>query len=84
MLLNQWLAMKQAICGYHQDEEQHWVAELACGHYQHVRHKPPFINRPWVVSAHGRQAMLGHQLECKKCDQFAPRDYNCIVTKQKP
>ncbi len=67
--------MKQAICGYHQDEEQHWVAKLVCGHYQHVRHKPPFINRPWVVSDAGRQAMMGHQLDCKKCDQCDPRDY---------
>jgi hypothetical protein len=76
--------MKQAICGYHQDEEQHWVAELVCGHYQHVRHKPPFINRPWVVSVRGRKAMLGHQLECKKCDQGAPRDYDGKSTEQEP
>jgi hypothetical protein len=27
--------------GYHQDEEQNWVAELSCGHQQHVRHRPP-------------------------------------------
>lgn len=67
--------MKQAICGYHQDEEDHWVAELVCGHFQHVRHKPPFINRPWVVSVGGRQEMLGHQLKCKKCDECAPKDY---------
>ena len=66
--------MKQAICGYHQDEEHDWVAQLACGHFQHVRHKPPFINRPWVVLFSGRQQMLGHQLECKKCDELAPKD----------
>lgn len=51
--------MKQAICGYHQDEQYHWVAELVCGHFQHVRHKLPFINRPWVISLSGRQGMLG-------------------------
>ena len=66
--------MKQAICGYHQDEEHHWVAQLACGHFQHVRHKPPFINRPWVILLSGRQAMLGHRLKCKKCDEGAPKD----------
>lgn len=66
--------MKQAICGYHQDEENHWVAQLACGHFQHVRHTPPFINRTWVMSLKGRQAMLGHLLKCKKCDESAPKD----------
>ncbi len=66
--------MEQAICGYHQDEEQHWVAELSCGHFQHVRHIPPFINRPWVISKAGRQAMLGQRLYCKKCEQRAEKD----------
>ncbi len=66
--------MKQAICGYHQDEENHWVAQLACGHFQHVRHKPPFMNRPWVISLKGRQGMLGQLLNCKKCDEAAPKD----------
>ena len=65
--------MKQAICGYHQDEEHHWVAELVCGHFQHVRHKPPFINRPWVISLSGRQGMLGQLLKCRKCDKGAAK-----------
>ena len=68
------LTTEQAIVGYHKDDENHWVAELACGHFQHVRHDPPFINRPWVVSKSGRDAMLGYQLGCKKCDEGAPRD----------
>ena len=29
--------MKQAIVGYHKDEENDWLAELRCGHVQHVR-----------------------------------------------
>jgi hypothetical protein len=66
--------MQQAICGYHQDEEQQWVAELSCGHFQHVRHAPTFINRPWVMSEAGRQAMLGKYLACKKCDLGAEKD----------
>ncbi|OZG75103.1 GNAT family acetyltransferase [Hahella sp. CCB-MM4] len=66
--------MQQRITGFHLDEEQHWVAELACGHNQHVRHQPPWTNRPWVISAEGRQAMLGHILECRKCDIGAPPD----------
>jgi hypothetical protein len=60
--------MKQTIVGYHQDEEDHWVAELDCGHNQHVRHNPPLVNRPWVATLDGRDSMLGHQLNCVKCD----------------
>ena len=66
--------MKQAITGYHRDEEDDWVAELQCGHFQHVRHQPPFINRPWVTTASGREAMLGHLLSCKKCDRGEAKD----------
>jgi hypothetical protein len=34
--------MKQKIVGFHQDEHADWVAELQCGHTQHVRHHPPW------------------------------------------
>ena len=61
--------MKRRITGFHQDDEQHWVAELECGHMQHVRHRPPWINRPWVVTAEGRARTLGLELNCKKCDE---------------
>lgn len=67
--------MNQAIVGYHLDENADWVAELACGHFQHVRHQPPFINRPWVVSEQGRNTMLGRQLPCKKCENGDPKDH---------
>lgn len=66
--------MKSPIKNYHQDGECDWVAQLACGHFQHVRHKPPFINRPWVIIEQGRLSMLGHQLNCVKCDQGAAKD----------
>ena len=66
--------MKNNITAYHKDEEGHWVAELACGHYQHVRHNPPWTNRDWVISEEGRNSMLGKQLECKKCSAGAPKD----------
>lgn len=62
--------MKQCIVNYQQDEEHHWVAELACGHFQHVRHNPPMVSRPWVLTDEGRSEMLGHQLDCKKCDEI--------------
>lgn len=66
--------MIQPIIGYHKDEEGHWVAELSCGHNQHVRHNPPMVSRPWVESASGRDSMLGYQLNCKKCDSNLPAD----------
>ncbi|TWU62731.1 hypothetical protein V7x_44670 [Crateriforma conspicua] len=66
--------MKHPICGYHRDEEGHWVAQLACGHNQHVRHDPPWMIRAWVTSRRGRDAMLGYLLDCKKCDEHAPPD----------
>jgi len=61
--------MQRRIIGFHQDEESHWVAELDCGHAQHVRHDPPWTLRPWVVTTEGREAMLGAVLECRRCDE---------------
>ena len=66
--------MDKRIIGFHQDEEQHWVAELECGHNQHVRHKPPWINRPWVVTSEGRAQLIGAMLNCPKCDMGAAPD----------
>ena len=60
--------MQQAIIGFVLDDEQHWVAKLACGHNQHVRHTPPWQNRPWVLTEDGRKEKLGVILECKLCD----------------
>jgi len=62
--------MKQKITGFHQDDERHWVAELACGHTQHVRHDPSWQNRSWVETAEGRTSRLGQTLDCKKCDAY--------------
>jgi len=66
--------MKQAITGYHLDEEDDWVAELQCGHFQHVRHNPPWKNRKWVTTEAGRLSKLGETLNCVKCDAGAPID----------
>lgn len=66
--------MQQPIVDYHLDEESHWVAELACGHFQHVRHDPPWVERPWVTTAEGRRSKLGFRLDCKKCDRGEPPD----------
>ena len=67
--------MKQAITGYQFDEEGHWVARLACGHRQHVRHQPPFTHRPWVTTAEGRAEKLGVLLDCPRCDAFEWPDH---------
>ncbi|MBA5865238.1 MAG: DUF3565 domain-containing protein [Nitrospira sp. CR1.3] len=60
--------MNQPIVGYHQDEHGDWVADLACGHGQHVRHQPPMTNRPWVLTEEGRARHIGETLFCKKCE----------------
>lgn len=64
--------MLRHITGFHRDDAGDWVAELECGHGQHVRHKPPFINRPWVLSEAGRRSHLGEPLDCLKCERGEP------------
>ena len=61
--------MQRAIVGFHQDDEGDWVAELVCGHRQHVRHRPPFFPQPWVLEPEGREERIGTPLECRLCDQ---------------
>lgn len=65
---------QQPIIGFHTDSEGHWVAQLACGHNQHVRHDPPLVRRDWVQEAEGRLSMIGFELGCKKCVQGAGPD----------
>ena len=67
--------MDRAIVGYHVDEHDDWVAELACGHFQHVRHDPPWINRPWTRTPEGRAAAPGQVLACLKCDRGLSPDH---------
>lgn len=62
--------MERPITGFEFDGEGDPVAVLSCGHLQHVRHNPPFINRPWVTSEEGRSSMLGEALNCVRCDKF--------------
>ena len=68
------MPLQRRIAGFHLDDEGNWVAQLECGHNQHVRHNPPWINRPWVVTAEGRAKALGETLDCKKCSAGAPAD----------
>jgi len=62
--------MQRAITGFHQDDVGDWVAELVCGHGQHVRHQPPFVLRPWAATAEGRAGRLGAELACLRCTRF--------------
>jgi hypothetical protein len=57
------------IVGYHVDDLGDWVAELECGHGQHVRHDPPWQVRPWVLTEEGRRSRLGAALNCVICDE---------------
>jgi hypothetical protein len=43
------------------------VAELECGHGQHVRHDPPWQVREWVTTDEGRAQHLGTTLDCVRC-----------------
>jgi hypothetical protein len=61
--------LRRAIVGFYQDDVGDWVAELACRHGQHVRHRPPFDERGWILDAAQRAARIGTDLECPLCDR---------------
>jgi tellurite resistance-related uncharacterized protein len=58
------------VTGFRQDTEGDWVAELACGHGQHMRHRPPWTERAWVVTPGGRAAKVGVVIDCPLCDRI--------------
>jgi tellurite resistance-related uncharacterized protein len=76
--------MQTKFAGFHQDEHGDWVAELECGHTQHVRHRPPWELRPWVTTEEGRAQRLGQTLDCPPCDAIAlppeAREYKRTAT----
>ena len=73
--------MIRTIDAFRQDAEGDWVAELSCLHSQHVRHRPPFFDRPWVTSAAGRKGRIGADLECPLCDRAElPADLTVVRT----
>ena len=61
--------MRRTIEGFRRDGAGEWVAKLSCLHGQHVRHGPPFQERPWVVSEAGRAERIGAELDCPLCDR---------------
>ena len=62
--------MKRPIISFTQDTVGDWLAQLSCGHTQHVRHQPPFQSRLWVTTEEGRQSKLGEVLECPYCERL--------------
>jgi tellurite resistance-related uncharacterized protein len=76
--------MDTRIRGFHQDDAGDWVAELGCGHGQHMRHRPPFEQRPWVTSEQGRAAKIDASIDCPLCDAISlpagAREYKRTAT----
>jgi DNA-directed RNA polymerase specialized sigma24 family protein len=64
--------VERTIIGFDQDEMGDWRAILICGHRQHIRHNPPLVSRPWVLTEEGRSRFLGVALDCKACDEGEP------------
>jgi hypothetical protein len=64
----------RTIVAFHPDAAGDWVAELDCGHTQHVRHRPPFQERPWVLDAAGRAARVGTPAACRRCDEVGAEE----------
>jgi tellurite resistance-related uncharacterized protein len=60
--------MHSTVVGFHLDEAGAWVAELSCGHAQHIRHDPPWQERAWVTTEAGRSSKLGAELDCSYCN----------------
>jgi hypothetical protein len=60
--------VQRRIVGFRQDEVGDWIADLECGHSQHVRHDPPWQVREWVLSESGRRSHLTVPVECRECE----------------
>ncbi len=68
--------MRRRITGFYEDIEGHFIAMLECGHEQHVRHKPPLVERPWMLTAEGRAAKIGVEIDCRACDALPESERN--------
>jgi tellurite methyltransferase len=58
------------IIGFRPDPDEGegtWIASLACGHGQHIRHRPPFLDAEWVTTLKGRTGRIGTRLACVLC-----------------
>jgi hypothetical protein len=71
-------AMQRRIVDYGTDQAGEPIAVLDCGHPQHIRDNPPFINRPWIHTEQNRGGMLGTVLECMRCEE-EPRTWRSLA-----
>jgi hypothetical protein len=69
--------MKRRISAFYKDALCDWVAELECGHRRHMRHQPPWEDRPWVMTPEGRRRWLGTEVECRTCEAEAGGNRPC-------
>lgn len=76
--------MIRSIVGFHTDPAGDWVAELSCYHNRHVRHRPPFQPRPWVLDSHGRAAHVGSPIDCSLCERAELPDDLTIIGRAGP
>lgn len=76
--------MIRSIVRFHPDDSGEWVAELSCFHTQHVRHRPPFQDRAWVVDPVSRAGRVGSAIECPLCDRAEFPDGLTIVGRAGP
>ncbi|HEX4214622.1 MAG TPA: DUF3565 domain-containing protein [Candidatus Dormibacteraeota bacterium] len=76
--------MIRSIVGFRTDEKGDWVAELACHHGIHVRHRPPLEVRPWVLDKEGRSRHLGVEVDCARCDRAELPDGLAVVGRAGP
>ncbi len=76
--------MIRSIVGFHADADGDWVAELSCYHRQHVRHRPPFQERAWVLDEAGRAARVGTPIECPLCDRAEFPEGLCVLGRAGP
>ena len=79
------MTQERRIVGFHQDESGDWVADLECGHRQHVRHDPPWTERRWAATPEARAQALGRPLRCLACERgvelvaVQPDDFDALA-----
>jgi hypothetical protein len=66
------VGLPRKIVDFHLGECCDWVADLECGHRQHVRHSPPWTIRHSVTTPEGRLEHIGYELPCLVCLTSAP------------
>ena len=55
------------IVDFHLDGNLDWIAQLECGHPQHILYSPLCNHRYWLTTPQGRLGYLGLELACPVC-----------------